>query len=336
MKNLRVTLAALIVWTAVSAALVMVLPLERAMPFLLLGLCLVPVAVFLADRLRAAPRGGHSASTSGASAAPSSATPRDGRPAATSREARATTPVPPVPEDALTEQNLRRVFGADGVATAWAPKLGASSASVDMLERLGGPPAFFAPVEWPRCRRCGQPLTFVMQVAVGPERPLRHPEEGLLYVFLCQRVDAKATGESCCPCFEVEQGAERCFVQPRPAGTLTLTVEPTGPRLAKSYAVEGWQARPSVRMPGGVATPEQYSLYAAMSGWLDIQVGGFADWVQDEAIPGPCSCGAPRELVLQFAEFEDDLNLGGAGRAYVFACSARHAPDAFSLFWQTA
>ena len=316
-KNLRVTLAALVVWTAVSAALILLLPLERAMPFLLLGLCLVPVAFFMADRLRAVLR----KARSGAAA------PRVGHVAR---------PASPVPVDALTEANLRRVFGEDGVATAWAPKLEASPAPVDALQRLGGPPAFLSPVEWPHCRRCGQALTFVMQLAVGPECPLRHPQEGLLYVFLCQRVDTKATEGSICPGFEVGQGAERCFVQPRPAGPLTLTVEPVGPRLAKSYAVEGWEPRPSVRMPGGVATPEQYSLYAAMSGWLDIQVGGFADWVQEAATPGPCSCGAPRELVLQFAEFEDDLNLGGAGRAYVFACSARHAPDAFSLFWQTA
>jgi hypothetical protein len=308
-KNLRVTLAALIVWTAVSAALVVLMPLERAMPFLLLGLCLVPVAVFLVDRLRPKPR-----------EVPTPVAPE---------------PVP-VPEDALTEANLRRVFGEDGVATAWVPRVGVSPSHVDALERLGGPPAFLAPVEWPRCRHCGRPLTFVMQVAVGPERPLRYPREGLLYVFLCQRVDVRATVDAICPCLDVDSGAERCFVQTRPDGPLTLTVEPTGPRLAKSQAVEGWEPRPSVRMPAGEATPEQYSLYAAMSGWLDVQVGGFADWMQDDGTPGPCTCGAPRELVLQFSEFEEDLNLGGAGRAYVYACSVRHAPDAFSLFWQTA
>lgn len=307
-KNLRVTLIALVVWTAASGALVALLPLERAMPFLLLGLLFVPVVVFAVERFRNAPR-----------------------PTRT-----AVAPVGPVPEDALTEENLRRAFGEDGVAHAWVPKLEPSPAPVDALERLGGPPAFLAPVEWPRCRHCAQPLTFVMQLAVGPERPLRYPAEGLLYVFLCQRVDPSAMEGAICPCLDVDSGAERCFVQTRSPGALGLTVELTGPRLAKSHAVAAWESRPSVRMPGGVATPEQYSLYAAMSGWLAIQVGGFADWVQAEATPGPCSCGAPRELVLQFAEFEDDLNLGGAGRAYVFACSARHAPEAFSLFWQTA
>lgn len=307
-KNLRVTLIALAVWTAASTALVTLLPLERAMPWLLLGL-LIPVAVFVVERFRSPPR---------------------------ERARSILDPGTPVPVEALTEENLRRAFGDDGVAHAWVPKLEESPAHVDALERLGGPPAFLAPVAWPRCRHCGQPLTFIMQLAVGPERPLRYPQEGLLYVFLCQRVDVNATEGAICPCHDVDLGAERCFVQVRPAGPLGVTVEPTGPRLAKSHVVVSWESRPSVRMPAGVATPEQYSLYAAMSGWLDIQVGGFADWVQDEATPGPCSCGAPRELVLQFAEFEDDLNLGGAGRAYVFACSARHAPDAFSLFWQTA
>jgi len=116
-KNLRVTLATLGVWTAVSAALIMLLPLERAMPLLLLGLCLVPVAVFMADRLRAAPQ-----KTRSDAAAP--------------RVGRDTRPASPVPVDVLTEENLRRSFGEDGVATAWAPKLEASPAPVDALERL--------------------------------------------------------------------------------------------------------------------------------------------------------------------------------------------------------
>jgi hypothetical protein len=170
---------------------------------------------------------------------------------------------------------------------------------------------------------------------VGPGRPLRYPEEGCLYVFLCLRVDLAAT-ESICPCFDVDSGAERCFVQPRPAGPLVITVDSSGPRLARGHAVESWEPLLSVRMPPGVATPEQYSLSAAVSARLGIQVGGFAEWMQDDDTPGPCSCGAPRELVLQFGEFENDLNLGGAGRAYVYACSARHAPEAFSMFWQTA
>lgn len=303
-KNLRVTSIALAVWLVGSTALVTVLPLERAMPYLLLGL-LFPAGVFMVERYRNEPR----------------------HPRAS---------VAPAPQEDLTEDNLRRTFGEDGVARAWTPKLQASPAPVDALERVGGSPAFLAPVEWPRCRHCGQPLTFVMQVAVGPSRPLRYPREGILYVFLCQRVDPDSTEDAICPMHDVDLGAERCFVQVRPEGPLALTVETTGPKLAESHAVESWEVRPSVRMPPGVASPEQYSLYAAMAGWLDLQVGGFADWVQDEATPGPCSCGAPRELVLQFSEFDEALNLGGAGRAYVFACSARHAPDAFSLFWQTA
>jgi hypothetical protein len=133
-KNLQVTLIALLVWTAASAALVVWLPLERAMPFLLLGLCLVPVAVFMAERFRGT-----------APAAPTSTV----------------APVSPAPVEAPTEENLRRVFGEDGVAPAWVPRWGAVPAPVDALERLGGPPAFLAPVEWPRCQHCGQPLTFI-------------------------------------------------------------------------------------------------------------------------------------------------------------------------------
>nr|WP_246357831.1 DUF1963 domain-containing protein [Pyxidicoccus fallax] len=246
-----------------------------------------------------------------------------------------TTPAPPVPPEALTEEHLRRVFGEGGVTPAWVPRLGPAPAPVDALERLGGPPAFLAPVEWPRCQRCGTQLTFVTQLAVGPVRPLRYREEGLLYVFLCQRVESEKE-DSGCLCQDVDSGAERCFVQTRPSGPLAITVDSSGPRLARGRAVESWETAPSVRMPSGVGTPEQYSLSAAVSDRLEFQVGGFAEWIQGDETPGPCACGAPRELVLQFDEFEEDLNLGGAGRAYVYACSARHAPDAFWLFWQTA
>ncbi|QSQ26073.1 hypothetical protein JY651_14590 [Pyxidicoccus parkwayensis] len=309
MKNLRVTFIALGVWLAVSTALVTLLPLEQAMPYLLLGL-LLPAGVFAVERFRSEAR-----------------TPPP--PVAA--------PITPAPPEDLTEENLRRAFGDDSVAPAWRPKHEVSPAPVDALERLGGSPAFLAPVEyWPRCRHCKLQLTFIMQVAVGPERPLRYPQEGTLYVFLCQRVDPDVLDGAICPCHDVDLGAECCFVQTRPAGFLGLAVDTNHPRLAESYAVESWESRPSVRMPPGVATPEQYRLNAGIAGGFTIQVGGFADWMQDDATPGPCSCGAPRELLLQFSEFTADLNLGGAGRAYVYACSARHAPEAFSLFWQTS
>lgn len=303
MRNLQVTLVALLVWGVLSAALLAVVPLDRAMPFLLLGLCLVPVAVFLGARLR--------------------------KPAPVA-------PPPPepsrlrVPPEALTEENLRRVFGEENVAQAWVPRMGEGPAPAQALEKLGGAPAFVEPMEWPRCRQCGQRLTFVAQLAVGPERPLRYPEEGVLYVFLCQRVDPSEEISIC-----LESGAERCFVQRLPGTTpVALTPDDRGPRLPTAGVVEGWESLPSVWFPREVdGTPEQDALYAAVCEPLGVQVGGMVEWIQFEENPGPCACGAESELVLQFNQFTEELNLAH-GRAYVFACRARHAPEAFRLLWQ--
>ena len=308
MRNLQVTLAALLVWGGLSAALLAVVPLNRAMPFLLLGLCLVPVAVFLGARSRK---------------------PKPVAPPPVSPRAQ-------VPPEALTEENLRRVFGEENVARAWAPWMGEGPVPAQALEKLGGAPAFVEPVEWPRCRHCGQRLTFLAQLAVGPERPLRYPEEGVLYVFLCQRIDP-GQEISICPSLELESGAERCFVQRLPgARPVALTLDDSGPRLSPERAVEGWESHPSVRLPSEADwTPEQSRLYAAVCEPFGVQVGGMPDWVQSEETPGPCACGAERELVLEFGQFTEDLNLG-MGRAYVFACCARHAPEAFWLLWQAS
>lgn len=88
-----------------------------------------------------------------------------------------------------------------------------------------------------------------------------------------------------------------------------------------------------MRLPDN-PTREHFEYQAAVLGRFDVQVGGFADWVQDE-ISFACTCGAPTELLLQFSDFDPAMNLGDSGRAYVFGCTRRHAPDAFFLAWQT-
>ena len=40
------------------------------------------------------------------------------------------------------------------------------------------------------------------------------------------------------------------------------------------------------------------------------------------------------KFVLQFTAFDEALNLGDAGEAYVFACADRCSPTSFALEWQ--
>lgn len=104
------------------------------------------------------------------------------------------------------------------------------------------------------------------------------------------------------------------------------------PYLARQYVIEAQEKRLSPRMPEN-GTDEQLGYVCAAQQAFEIQVGGFGDWVQ-EPIEATCSCGAPMELLVQFDSFDEVINLGDAGRAYVFGCRDRHAPDAFFLDWQ--
>ncbi|MFN0252520.1 MAG: hypothetical protein ACKV2T_36925 [Kofleriaceae bacterium] len=52
-------------------------------------------------------------------------------------------------------------------------------------DQIGGIPANIGPDTWPVCNACKAPLTFIAQVACGPDEVLRYPERGSIAIFLC-------------------------------------------------------------------------------------------------------------------------------------------------------
>ncbi|MFN0252519.1 MAG: hypothetical protein ACKV2T_36920 [Kofleriaceae bacterium] len=68
-------------------------------------------------------------------------------------------------------------------------------------------------------------------------------------------------------------------------------------------------------------------------GDIAIEIDAFPDWIQGPHDDLACLCGAAMELVVQFDSFDDAINLGDAGRAYVFACSRRCGPRSFLMRW---
>lgn len=208
-------------------------------------------------------------------------------------------------------------------------------------------------------------MTFIGQLGVGPRGPISHPFIGRLFVFLCN--SDPTTGRQC-ETWNRASGASLCYVQPshlsnlppQPLGEgegellalekavqrnetdkvggklLVKGIERVGRKQYFPYLTRQYTVRPvemlSVQLPENW-TDEQMAHVDAISRDLEVQVGGFAQWVQDE-IRMACSCGAPADLLLQFDAFDSVINLGDAGRAYVFGCRDRHAPDAFYLEWQ--
>jgi hypothetical protein len=82
------------------------------------------------------------------------------------------------------------------------------------------------------------------------------------------------------------------------------------------------------------SSEQRYALWAAACDAVEvaIDIGGFPAWLQSP-IELTCRCGAPMELIVQYDAFDGAINLGDAGRAYVFACAQRCSPTAFAARW---
>ncbi len=106
-------------------------------PICVLALVCVPVAVFVNERLRTRPQ-------------------------------RAPTPQPaePAPED------LERILGAVNVTWAWNLRLRRAGDLVSAPSKFGGVPDFLSGEQWPRCRMCGEAMTYLGQLPVGPTKSL--------------------------------------------------------------------------------------------------------------------------------------------------------------------
>lgn len=281
-------------------------------------------------------------------------------------------PPPPPPTFDTSEANLRAVLGDANVkhATGLAAKMVLGDADVsdaDARDQVGGVPANIGADTWPHCEMCHTPLTFIAQVACGPDEVPRYPERGSLAIFLCN--SEPPTNDRLCLTAD-GSGTAVFFVGPEPSAALMFSAEQLRaiaamqtravahtndrtapyPRPFLLPAVNGYRGRPvinhrfrverhpllSCNDPFEKSGRELY--YAFMEERVErerdvaIEIDAFPDWIQapQECI---CICGAPMELVVQFDCFDDAINLGDAGRAYVFACTKRCGPRSFLVRW---
>lgn len=285
---------------------------------------------------------------------------------------------PSAPATALdtSEANLRAVLGTDNVKIA----AGLAIARVSTVERdaqgrdqVGGVPANIGQESWPRCTTCGCPMTFIAQIAAGPDEEPRYPERGSVALFLCN--SEPPAGDDLCPtydgpgsaCFFVGEGqraatpmfsdaqlreivraqqrnaeadaaAVRAYLMPEHNGRRARPVLDCAYRAERRSVVTCQlpEAQPASGGRHRRPTDDAYALWAAAleAAGVAIDIGSFPDWVQAPIDDLVCTCGAPMELIVQYEAFDDAINLGDAGRAYVFACVKRCSPAAFTTRWQ--
>lgn len=272
---------------------------------------------------------------------------------------------PAAPPD-LSSEGLAALFGKDGVRETTNLVLTQVPNLVDAASKFGGLPGFLEKTAWPHCASCRDPMMFVGQVGMGPEQPLKYPRDAIMYIFLCQ---SDPTDQPECETWTAESGCSSVFAQEGVAERMTPQapflaasdisglvaascatpdkVHTMWPRLNqrgnKEYRATlfgQYECRPRTELSvcdqpleGIEWTDAHYAVIAALGKNRRVFIGGFPDWVQGPGAPR-CKCEKDMEFVLQFTAFDEAINLGDAGEAYVFACPDRCSPTSFALDWQ--
>jgi hypothetical protein len=273
-------------------------------------------------------------------------------------------PTPVSPGFDLSEANLRAVLGEENVKQAWGLAITPVGRSQPARDQVGGIPTNIGRDIWPECEQCHSALTFTAQVAVGPSEVLSYPEPGSVAIFICNSeppsiddlcITAEGTGTACffvtdapttAPMFTAEQCEQI-------DATLARGLEIARGASKQGYkpfllpSSGGFRARPLLERAFHaerkqiLSTRTDESDDAASALWaahssrneVALEINAFPDWVQAPQDDHVCACGSPMELVIQFDAFDDAINLGDAGRAYVFACARRCGPRSFLLRW---
>ena len=269
--------------------------------------------------------------------------------------------VPPI----VSVEGLSDLFGEDGVCETTNVVLKKVPNLSDATTKFGGLPGFSTASRWPHCACCKDPMMFVGQVAAGPHEPLHYPEQAILYIFLCQ---SDPTAKPECETWSPTSGCSSVFTLVDRNEDCNAPVEYAPPGLeeliADSYTTPGKVRRMWDRLslqgnkeyrttlfgqyecelrsglsvcdqpPDGMEHSEaHYAAMGALANERAVFIGGFADWVQAPSSTD-CTCGKPMEFVMQFGSFDEAINLGDAGEAYIFACPDRCSPTSFALEWQ--
>lgn len=185
----------------------------------------------------------------------------------------------------------------------------------------GRPSAPAHAVTWPLCRECGGAMQFQGQIRTG--------DDELLLLFMCQNDpggceewDADAGGNQA---IAVRAHALQLLQPPGQGETLRNTrygmILQSMENPSYEQARQEWIARSG--QPGREVLGQQ---------------GGQPSWLQSEETPNCDACAQPMEFVAQLEEgpnWENDMNFGGGGCAYVFRCGCQGTPaKSAKWLWQ--
>ncbi len=189
-----------------------------------------------------------------------------------------------------------------------------------LATRTGGMPLAPIGTSWPACATCERPMQFLAQIVLNDLNHLADQTDAhdghVMVIFMCQN------DPGMCDDWSPTAGGNRALLLP--ATELRPMAGPDeGEGILHLDAVNAVNLVSLAASDYGSAR-EEWGSRSGNDLWSVLgQLGGQADWLQDDETPECPSCARPMDLVAQFEEgpvHATAMNFGGGGAAFAFAC----------------
>lgn len=207
--------------------------------------------------------------------------------------------------------------------------------------KVGGLPVLLHEIEWPACRECGQPMSFLAQV------PLHSPiafsrKYAMAYVFMCQgKLDQRLRLQ--CRTWDAFAGANKVILQ---AGIGRARVPDRAPTYPDYIVTLTLVREPLIDRSDFLVDQDPAEAVSELT-----KIGGVPAWLQSNDTPQCPGCGGAMRFVAQLNDELDGplpadpikwgderyrfLGFGDSGLGYLFLCENECGANGAVFLWQT-
>ena len=194
--------------------------------------------------------------------------------------------------------------------------------------KVGGRLVLAIGEEIPKCRECGHPMNFLIQLRLPPD------EDGgyrAALVFMCEN------NPGMCQSWEPASGANAVLLL-RELSSIAPAGEAEYPPFQIVWVEHPeFTVDPNERPEGSdeAVADAEWNAFVDKFGWN--KRGGYPVWVQNPEEPLCPTCGGPTEFIAQFYSMLTAnlmVNFGDVGVGYLFLCEKRCSDRGGAFLWQ--
>ncbi len=179
-------------------------------------------------------------------------------------------------------------------------------------DQFGGTPPGVGEKQWPRCKGCGEPMSFVLLLEKHPTR-LPLDKHQAVALFTC----SSETSDGPCQSWDPAAGGNAVLL----LGKKELARKPLAKALGrKSVVIKGRKLAYTEKFE-----PDPEVEDVDQSKTHVNKVGGYPVWLQADETPSCKKCRKRLRFVAEIhAGIDRNLTFGDAGVGYLFVCPSEH------------